>query len=153
MQTQQQQQSRIGLAPARTFLHLLYLTTSAVTPGQRTGGVVWSRHNLSAYGPVFQSQTELTTVLSSFTLAPEAGTTQVCVFCHTPHHARTDTAPLWNKDNLATYTSYGPTLAGTSTDVSGSSLACLSCHDGVTTFDNIINRPGKGSGAANGSCG
>ena len=73
-------------------------------------------------------------------------TTQVCVFCHTPHHGRTDTAPLWNKDNVATYVAYGPTLAGTPTDVSGSSLACLSCHDGVTTFDNIINRPGKGSG-------
>jgi len=30
------------------------------------------------------------------------------------------------------------------TDVGGSTLACLSRHDGVTTFDNIVNAPGKG---------
>ena len=27
--------------------------------------------------------------------------------------------------------------------VSGASLACLSCHDGTTTFDNLVNLPGK----------
>ncbi len=120
---------------------------SAVTPGERTGGVVWSRHNLSVYGPVVQAFAGFTPPAAPpWVVAWTAQTTEVCVFCHTPHHARTDTAPLWNKDNLASYTAYGSTLAGTSTDVSGSSLACLSCHDGVTTFDNIINRPGKGSG-------
>ena len=127
---------------------------SAVTPGERTGGVVWSRHNLSTYGPVFQSMAGFNPVPAApWVVAWTTQTTQVCVFCHTPHHARTDTAPLWNKDNLATYTAYGSTVAGTSTSVSGSSLACLSCHDGVTTFDNIINRPGKGSGSPTGVAG
>ncbi|MFQ5587081.1 MAG: hypothetical protein ACE5GF_09740, partial [Thermodesulfobacteriota bacterium] len=54
--------------------------------------------------------------------------------------------PLWNRTNMATgYVAYGPTMAGTNiTDVGGASLACLSCHDGITTFDSIINAPGKG---------
>jgi hypothetical protein len=30
------------------------------------------------------------------------------------------------------------------TDIGSTTLACLSCHDGVSTFDNIINMPGKG---------
>ena len=51
-----------------------------------------------------------------------------------------------------TYTPYAGTVAGTSSSLAtGSSLACLSCHDGTTTIDNLINRPGKGSG--NGTAG
>ena len=120
--------------------------SQSLVVGSRAGGIVWSRHNLSAYGPFFQNTLEFTVSNPPFSVELGPMTTQICVFCHTPHHARTDTAPLWNKDNLTTYVAYGPTLAGTSTDVSGSSLACLSCHDGITTFDNLINRPGKGSG-------
>ena len=123
-----------------------YPSSKSLQVGDRAGGIVWSRHNLSAFGPFFRNTGEFTVSNPPFSIMFGPMTTQICVFCHTPHHARTDTAPLWNKDNLATYVAYGPTLAGTSTDVSGSSLACLSCHDGITTFDNIINRPGKGSG-------
>jgi len=77
------------------------------------------------------------------------GTTQICVFCHTPHHSNKDARPLWNRNmpNSASYQAYGTTIAGTtvSTVKAGSaSLACLSCHDGVTTFDNLVNAPGKG---------
>jgi len=144
------------------------VTSSQDPAGMTAGGIVWTRHNLSSYGPLFKASTgsmtwEATDMTGDFTscffvVSPptpglpwqcfhdrQIATTQICVFCHTPHHSRTDTAPLWNKGNVATYTAYGTTLPGTATNVSGSSLACLSCHDRITTFDSIINRPGFGS--------
>lgn len=75
---------------------------------------------------------------------------EVCVYCHTPHGANaTVTLPLWNRTLKATtYSTYD--LLGTSslTQVVGqpgpNSLACLSCHDGQTAVDSIINMPGSG---------
>ena len=113
--------------------------------GDSAGGVVWTRHNLSSYGEHYQA----TTSVDGSNNAQTVVTTEVCVFCHTPHFGKTDSSPLWNRGTSATgYVAYGAseqTLAGTSTSVGGSSLACLSCHDGVTTLDNLINKPGKGS--------
>jgi cytochrome c553 len=130
--------------------------------GMLAGGIVFSRHNLSAYGEHYQA------VVSAFVTVNDGrtdsrvmikagasqvdviGTTQICVFCHTPHHSSHVTGPLWNRNADGTYEAYskgGPnkTLAQTATDVSGASLACLSCHDGVTQMDALINRPGGGS--------
>jgi hypothetical protein len=140
--------------------------------GMLAGGIVFSRHNLSAYGEHYQAVVEgLVTVDSTRTdsrviIKPGTaqgdviGTTQICVFCHTPHHSSHLTGPLWNRNAAGSYTAYskgGPnqTLAGTATDVSGASLACLSCHDGVTQMDALINRPGAGSniGGTNGDLG
>ncbi|TAN63545.1 hypothetical protein EPN18_02075 [bacterium] len=79
------------------------------------------------------------------------GTSEVCVFCHTPHHANASVspAPIWNRANSATavYKAYGTTLAGSNVSAVGSvSLACLSCHDGVTAFDSLVNPPGDATG-------
>ena len=124
--------------------------------GNAAGGIVWSRHNLSSYGWPFQA-VKVGPLPDFPFIGTSVATTEICVFCHTPHFAKTDTAPLWNRGSSATaYIGYGTngsnaggtggtTLAGTATAVGGSSLACLSCHDGVTTFDNLINKPGKGS--------
>ena len=90
-------------------------------------------------------------------------------------------APLWNKfiegttatvDTAAlttyanSFTLYGATVAGTagntiatstttgvSTDgqVNNPSLACLSCHDGVSSIDSIVNAPGSGFNSQAGS--
>ena len=87
---------------------------------------------------------------------PGNGTTEICVFCHTPHHTNTtnNLKPLWNRGTQApaSFTAYGSTMAGNSvasSDIGSTSLACLSCHDGTTTFDNLVNAPGK-SGVTNG---
>jgi len=68
---------------------------------------------------------------------------QVCVYCHTPHNASSD-APLWNR-NLPTgpYTMYSsPTLdMAIATSPQGTSLACLSCHDGSLALDQLLNFP------------
>lgn len=95
---------------------------------------------------------------------------QPCVYCHTPHFASaTIAAPLWNRriTNLDAYVMYAsPTIdASIASRPSGISLACLSCHDGVSSkgaasavnsFDthNMINKAGSGMGtnSYNGKC-
>ena len=90
------------------------------------------------------------------------GTTEVCVFCHTPHGGRTDVggstnvpatglAPLWNRtlppqNGFTMYDSpnFDKQLNGAIDGPKGISLACLSCHDGTIAFDALINAPGSG---------
>lgn len=78
------------------------------------------------------------------------GTDEICVFCHTPHASNTNVkAPLWNKPVAAgsSYTTYTTATSATidgSVDMSGVSLACLSCHDGTQAMDTMINKPGSG---------
>lgn len=75
--------------------------------------------------------------------------TQICIFCHTPHGARS-VAPLWGRpDSTETFniraglqisnsTIVNTTLYGNTTDPNeypnGASKLCLSCHDGVTAL-------------------
>ncbi len=76
---------------------------------------------------------------------------EVCVYCHTPHVANTTTtAPLWNRTmKETTYTTYSSsTLTGTVSQPGPASLTCLSCHDGQTAVDSIINMPGSGKYSA-----
>ncbi len=100
--------------------------------GTIANGIASSRHNLSTSGwPIASDK--------------DTGTTEICVFCHTPHSANTSQGPLWNKSvNAGDYTPYGTTNAGTVVGApTGPTLACLSCHDGVTAFDALINPPGN----------
>jgi hypothetical protein len=72
---------------------------------------------------------------------------ELCVPCHTPHNADPygtgNTAPLWNHDDsaAASWTMYDNSFS-TSIDntvaatPNGRSMACLSCHDGVSAVDN-----------------
>ncbi len=75
---------------------------------------------------------------------------EVCVYCHTPHSAnRTTSAPLWNRTmkvtNYQTYNQLNTaSLTQPVTQPGTSSLTCLSCHDGQTAVDAIINMPGSG---------
>ncbi len=82
---------------------------------------------------------------------------EICVYCHTPHASNVEFtgAPLWNKPATGTtFTMYGAsaegvpghTIAGTATDPSptGATLACLSCHDGVSAINSVVNAPGSG---------
>ena len=64
----------------------------------------------------------------------------LCDACHTPHQSTIlDGAPLWNHalSTVTTYTNYDtPTMDATTGDPSGTSLLCLSCHDGTTAIDS-----------------
>lgn len=91
----------------------------------------------------------------------QTGTTEICVFCHTPHGfkktggiANPDgllQVPLWNRATKASSGVYTPysgihfdALGNTAGVPKGVSLACLSCHDGTISFDALINAPGSG---------
>lgn len=75
---------------------------------------------------------------------------QVCVYCHTPHGAISNSAaPLWNRNiPSTTYTTYNElhtsSLTQTVYQPGAASLPCLSCHDGQQAVDAIINMPGAG---------
>ena len=115
-------------------------TASAVDSyiaGDAANGIGNSRHNLGNLGEHVRTNS----------------TSEIWVFCHTPHHSNTANGlkPLWNRGAVGTYTAYGTTLGGTTianVDIGSTSLACLSCHDGITTFDNLVNTPGKAGNTA-----
>lgn len=87
--------------------------------------IVATKHNLSVSGP------------GSVKATSES---QICIFCHTPH-ASSPAAPLWNRNNSgATYTIYSSsTLNSTQGQPNGSSILCLSCHDGTIALGNVKN--------------
>ncbi|WP_457670659.1 cytochrome c3 family protein [Thiolapillus sp.] len=71
---------------------------------------------------------------------------EICIVCHTPHNATTITdAPLWNHEvTAATFTTYtSPTFDGDATigQPDGSSVLCLSCHDGTVAVDSFGGNP------------
>jgi hypothetical protein len=96
-----------------------------------------TKHNLSAGGPG--------TIIA-------ASETQVCAFCHTPHHSST-VAQLWNKQpTVATYTLYSSDFLTSLTYPSPAqpnqrSKLCMSCHDGTVALGSVYNLPGpEGAG-------
>lgn len=105
------------------------------------GGVANTRHNLT------QSTMGAGAGMMAFARNDYG---EVCVYCHTPHGAATNVAlPLWNRTTKATtYTTYDKlntsSLTQTVSQPGANSLSCLSCHDGQTAVDSIINMPGSG---------
>ena len=75
---------------------------------------------------------------------------EVCVYCHTPHGANGNVQlPLWNRtQRVTTYQTYDQlgtsSLTQTVSQPGANSISCLSCHDGQTAVDSIINMPGSG---------
>jgi len=117
---------------------IVVVAIALVSAGVAMAGISSTRHNLSSS--------------ASWTIRAAAGqTNEICVFCHTPHNANTGFlgAPLWNKTNSASvYTLYGTTVGGNTTATLGAiSKACLSCHDGSSAINSVVNAPGSGMGS------
>src|SRR3989304_2707714 len=87
-------------------------------------------------------------------------TTEICIFCHTPHGASVEAAstlraPLWNRNlSTARYILYDQ-IWSTSFEAyevnppkpnapTGYSRLCLSCHDGTIALGTVVNPPGSG---------
>jgi predicted CXXCH cytochrome family protein len=90
--------------------------------------IVNSLHNLSVSGPGgLKSSSE----------------SEICVFCHTPHNSL-PSSPLWNKDDPGyTYTLYhSSTIQAAPGQPDGTSILCLSCHDGTTALGSVLSRTG-----------
>jgi len=132
------------------FLFIIILTAKAAS----SGSVVNTKHNLSTSG---------TGSMKSDVL-PLGGTSQICIFCHTPHSGASD-APLWNKTySTSIYKPYTSDimswLVGTysypaiESPSGGSGVAqhvktriCLSCHDGTIALGQLRNLPFEGGGS------
>src|SRR3989337_4254997 len=108
-----------------------------------------TKHNLSSIGP-------------SDRAVSTQQTTEICVFCHTPHGSIGDEeaaglkAPLWNRGlSTARYILYDQVWSTSfeAYEVSqpkpnaptGYSRLCLSCHDGTIALGSFVNRPGSGT--------
>ncbi len=83
-------------------------------------------HNLSALGPnPIKAESEV----------------ELCIFCHTPHNSSAK-APLWNRAepgvNYVLYNSSSSNAAIGQPD--GSSMLCLSCHDGTIALGHVLSR-------------
>lgn len=121
------------------------LAVAGMTAGiPASAGIADTKHNL---GTSANSNTDAVNKFS--------GTTEICVFCHTPHGAETAAiVPLWNRTapTTTTYQTYDSLGTGSMTldgkvalNVGSISIACLSCHDGVTSMSAVINAPGSGT--------
>ncbi len=88
--------------------------------------IVTTKHNLSMYGPGTVKATS---------------ETEVCIFCHTAHNTN-PLKPLWNRNDPGTsYTLYGSsTLKALPGQPNGSSMMCLSCHDGTIALGEVLSR-------------
>lgn len=105
------------------FVLLLLMSPCALA---QFGGIINSKHNLSVTGT------------GSIRATAER---EVCVFCHTPHQAKT-VQPLWNRNvPTNTYRVYASsTLDAKPGQPTGSSKLCLSCHDGTVALGSLISR-------------
>ena len=115
----------IGRTLVRALVWGALAAATALAPA--AAQVANTKHNLSVSGPgTIKSTTE----------------TQICIFCHTPHNARSDTSFLWNRaDSTANYTTYqSSTLYATVGQPSGASKLCLSCHDGTIALGDVLSR-------------
>ena len=80
------------------------------------------------------------------------GTTEICVFCHTPHGGNQSVdAPIWNRkvSSSGVYTRFSSlgriTFDAREAPIGSVSIACLSCHDGTQAMNAVINSPGSDS--------
>jgi doubled CXXCH motif protein len=125
------------------------LAAICLAPSALAQGIRNSAHDLS--------NTSGTTTVKN----QEAAHNQICIFCHTPHHALS-TQLLWNHSaSLTAAWSWGTDLdgnamtrstAGTTlpTTLRGASKRCLGCHDGTVALGDMSNAGGGAAGIMTG---
>lgn len=122
-------------------LFFLLVILSFSVSGTYAASIVDSAHDLSG-SSTFVSPSDSTTQYGS------TDTDRLCVFCHTPHYAKT-VAPLWNResDDLSAVTKYSSSTFDFTPDyTTGDVPLCMSCHDGAMT-DSLVNLNGSVSPA------
>lgn len=105
----------------------LWILSALLLTGWTSADIATTKHNLSISGPgSVKSTTEQ----------------EICVFCHTPHRARTTTGLLWNReDSAAVYAQYQSSSAHAIVgQPTGASKLCLSCHDGTIALGELVSR-------------
>lgn len=108
----------------KTFISLVILLGLPVIATSQS--IIDTKHNLSVNGPG---------------TVKAIGESEICLFCHTAHNSK-PLGPLWNRnDPGSTYTLYGSsTMKALPGQPSGSSMLCLSCHDGTIALGDVLSR-------------
>lgn len=104
-----------------------WIFSALLLAGWTSADIATTKHNLSISGPgSIKSTTEQ----------------EICIFCHTPHGARTTTGLLWNReDSAAAYTQYqSSSILAIVGQPTGASKLCLSCHDGTIALGELVSR-------------
>ena len=106
------------------FFGILLLSGINSTQATVISKVENTKHNLSTTGPG--------------PVRANTGT-KVCVYCHAAHGGEPAVAPLWNRSlSTLTYALYdSSTLEATTSQPSGDSKLCLSCHDGTLALGTV----------------
>ncbi len=107
-----------------TLTLILLLWSSTIVSAQ---SIVTTKHNLSVSGTGTVKATS---------------ETEICLFCHTPHNSR-PVAPLWNRNDPGlTYTLYTSSMLNALPgQPDGTTILCLSCHDGTVALGSVLSRP------------
>ncbi|MFZ4548028.1 MAG: cytochrome c3 family protein [Bacteroidales bacterium] len=110
----------------KRFVILIFIMAFFFLAKVEAQSIVTSKHNLSVSGTG--------TVKAS-------SETEICLFCHTPHLSKAE-APQWNRNvSGSTYTLYkSSTLNALPGQPDGSTILCLSCHDGTVALGSVLSR-------------
>ncbi|MDH4101693.1 MAG: hypothetical protein OEV28_14100, partial [Nitrospirota bacterium] len=113
------------------------LMALTLLPGKLNAAVATTKHNLSYVAPTANA-------IKAYPQGTQIPVSEICVFCHTPHHS-TSANPLWNKNmSAAFYNIYASqTMVTTLGQPTGASKLCLSCHDGTIALGEMLNLPGR----------
>lgn len=110
------------------------LVSREVTIGTLTKSLLLLLFSTASFAGIKGTKHDLRDVISR-------PSSELCVFCHTPHNANTQIAPLWNRriTRYDVYTMYqSPTLnAPIRSTPNKISLACLSCHDISAAYGSV----------------
>jgi predicted CXXCH cytochrome family protein len=129
------------------------MKTSINTIAKLAGGLVMAAASSVALASVINTPHNLSSTNTSggMHVSGANGTTEICIFCHTPHGGNQSVnAPIWNRTVSSTsiYTRFSSlgriTFDAKEAPVGSVSIACLSCHDGTQARDAVINGPGSG---------
>ncbi|GAB4301442.1 MAG: cytochrome c3 family protein [Desulfuromonadia bacterium] len=109
------------------------LSSASAMAQANNSNIINSRHNLNAVQAGSYNVGNVTS-------------TQICVYCHTPHGAR-QSVPIWNRNvgvSAAAFTLYSSVTMLNKKHATGFtpdsiSLFCMSCHDGSMLGGNMIH--------------
>ncbi|MBD1400681.1 cytochrome c3 family protein [Pelovirga terrestris] len=111
----------------RNLCGVVAILSLLALPLWASSSIVDTKHNLSVTGP-----------------GPvKSNADEICIFCHTPHHASPEFPYLWNRSlSRADYIPYSSsTLHAAVGQPTGASKLCLSCHDGTIALGAVLTRP------------
>ncbi len=123
----------------KKLLATLAVVSAVAVASSAFAGIVGTKHDLSQQNAAAGGYRQA-----------NVNSTQVCVFCHTPHNSA-KTKALWNRkgatlDNAFKLYTSGIMMEGSAADswfqgttkgqfsTKSTSLLCMTCHDGVTTM-------------------